>query len=72
MGGTCNTYGIDEKGIQSFRKLEGRRPLGSPNHRQGYNIKMEHNEIGHVKLWTAFIWFKTNLVVGSCEHGDEL
>jgi hypothetical protein len=45
-----NTYNI------LLGKLERKRPLRRPRHRQEDNIKMDFREIGWV--WTGFIWLK--------------
>jgi hypothetical protein len=42
MGGTCSTYGREERRIQDFGgKPDGKRPLGRPRLRLQDNIKME-------------------------------
>jgi len=49
MGGTCGTYGLEEKCIQGFGgRPEGRRPLGRPRRKWEYNIK----EVG----WGGMDW----------------
>jgi hypothetical protein len=46
-GGTCSTYGRDEKCTQDFgRKFGLERPLGRPRHRWEDNIRMDVTEIG--------------------------
>jgi hypothetical protein len=47
MGGTCNTYGGEERCIQGHAgKTLGKRPLGRPRHRWVDNIKMDLQEVG--------------------------
>jgi len=55
MGGTCSTYGGEERrGVyRAFvRKPEGKRPLGRPRHRWEVNIKMDSQEAG----WGGMDW----------------
>jgi len=47
MGGTCRTYGREERCIQGFVvKPEERRTLGRPRRRWEDNIKMDLQEVG--------------------------
>jgi len=40
-GWASSTGAVEQRGIQGFGgELEGKRPRGSPRHRQEYNIKM--------------------------------
>jgi hypothetical protein len=50
-------------------KPEGKRPLRRPRRRWVESIKMDFGETG----WDAMDWIDlTQIVEGSCEHGDEL
>jgi hypothetical protein len=47
MGGSCSTYGGEERCIQGLvRKPEGKRPLGRPRRRWEDNMKMDHQGVG--------------------------
>jgi len=45
MGGTCSTYGGEERHIQLVGKREGTRPLERPRRRWKDNIQMELHEV---------------------------
>jgi hypothetical protein len=65
MGGTCSTYGEDERCIQVLvGKTEGMRPLGRPRRRWKNNINMDLQEVGW-GAWTEFIWLR----IGQMECG---
>jgi hypothetical protein len=47
MGGSCGTYGGEEKCMQGFvGNPEGKRPLGRPNRRRDNGIKIYLTETG--------------------------
>ena len=47
MGGTCSTYGGEERCIQLLvGKPEGKRPIERPRHRWEDNIKIDIQEVG--------------------------
>jgi hypothetical protein len=48
--------GIGEK-MNTYRLLEGKRPLGRPTRRWVYNIRMDVGEVGWV-MWTGLIWLR--------------
>ena len=54
MGGTCCTYGGQERCIQSFGGETWRKePFGRPRHRWDCKIKMDFQEVG---VWNGLIW----------------
>ena len=53
MGGTCGTYGVQERYIQGFgRQTRGKKPTGRPRHRWVDNIKKDLQEVG----WKGKVW----------------
>jgi hypothetical protein len=50
MGGTCSTFGKDEKYIQDFRKPDGKTPHERPRYSWEDNIKVYLRKIGYAVL----------------------
>jgi hypothetical protein len=50
MGGTCSTFGKDEKYIQDFRKPDGKTPHERPRYSWEDNIKVYLRKIGYEVL----------------------
>jgi hypothetical protein len=64
MGGACGTYGGQRDSYRVLvERLEGRRPLGRPNHRWGiilsWNLKKWDEE-----AWIALLWLKIRTGIG--------
>ena len=54
MGGTCGTYGRQERCIRGYGvETKGKRPLGRPRHRREYNVKMDLQDGWGGMKWIA-------------------
>jgi hypothetical protein len=54
VGGACSTYEGEERFIQGFDgKPEVKRPLGRPRRRSEMNIKIDHKEVGWLRIGTG-------------------
>jgi hypothetical protein len=59
MGGTCNTYGRDEKGIQHFsRTPDGKRLKGRPRREREDNVGKISGSHGVEYLDYCFLGFR--------------
>jgi len=60
IGGTCNTYGEERRGVYRVlvERPERKRQLGIPRLRREDNMKTDLQEVG---AWTRSIWLKIGI-----------
>jgi len=67
MGGSCGTYGGEEKCIQGF----GGKTRRKRDHLEGKDIDRRIISKWTERLWTGFMWLRIGVSGRCCESADE-